>query len=796
MRIKITLIIAFTLGIIATTFAQQYPGMPAKKQTVKGKITGIVKDSITKAAVEFATITLLDAKSKKPVSGAIADANGKFTISEVSPASYLIRVGFIGYAGYERTITTTPSKPDLNLSQIVIKPTTNTLAEVTVEGKKQLIENKVDKMVYNAENDITNAGSNAEEMLRKVPMVSVDMDGNVQLRGSSSVRILINGKPSGTMANSVADALKMIPADQVKNVEVITNPSAKYDAEGAGGIINIITKKNTAKGINASVNLSAGTRMNNGSANVTAKSGRLTLTGNVGGNLFVPQNSTVELYNQNFANNTIITQNGASKVKRQGINAGLGLDYDINQYNNISTNFKFNDFLMATNGSVAALIAQNSNNSNYTRTTDSENAFGGFDWTMDYRKTFEKASRELTFSGQLSKGTNTTDFSTIISGEGATTLINNNNGKNNEYTIQTDYVEPVSDKFKLEMGVKGVFRNIISAYGSNTNMNFDYNQNVQAGYTSLNYQITKTIAAQVGARVEATQITGLGSNDNNYFNFFPNALISKNLTPTSTLKLSYNRRIQRPSLFFLNPFVDQSDPQNRRSGNPLLLPELSNQYELGYSNFFKGVVINASVYYRRTSNIIESVYDPNYKITTFQNVGVSPIFGSNVFISLSPIKKLTVQANMGISSFEVINPTTKVSTGVSYNKNAFIRSSYAITSTLSADAIAILNAPRRTFQGQGVAFNMLILALKKQIWNKAGSIGITANNPFYRTKAFSQNVQNANFIQNSVFTVPFRSFGVTFSYNFGKLQFTQKKSIKNDDLKNGDGGGQMGGMGM
>ncbi|RZK50973.1 MAG: TonB-dependent receptor, partial [Pedobacter sp.] len=214
--------------------------MQSTAPKVTGRITATIIDSLTKQPVDYATISLIKIKDNKTVNGGVTDDKGKVSLQNVPADEYKLTIGFIGYKSKTVSVKTTLQKPDFAVGNILLSPTSNTLNEVNVVGAKAVVENKIDRLVYNAEADATNAGGDATDVMRKVPMLSVDINGNVQLRGSS-VRVLINGKPSGTMANSVADALKMIPADQIKSVEVITNPSAKYDAEGSGGIINIIT---------------------------------------------------------------------------------------------------------------------------------------------------------------------------------------------------------------------------------------------------------------------------------------------------------------------------------------------------------------------------------------------------------------------------------------------------------------------------------------------------------------------------------------------------------------------------
>lgn len=798
---KFLLLIA-GLGMMLNADAQfsMLGGGPAKPK-VTGKITALILDSLTKKPIDYASVSLTKAQDNKSVNGGVSDGKGKVSLQNVAPGEYKMLVGFMGYMTKTVQVRTTPEKPDLNAGTIYISPAESTLKEVAVVGQKALIENKVDKLVYNAEADITNAGGDATDVMRKVPMLSVDMSGNVQLRGSS-VRVLINGKPSGTMASSVADALKMIPAEQIKSVEVITSPSAKYDAEGSGGIINIITKKNTAEGTSGSVNATAGTRSNNGAFNLNVKTGRLAVTSSLGVNHAYPQRSRVQTFNSSVLDGVTSTvhQDGSSNWSRVGYNGSAGLDYDVNAYNNFTTNVKLNSFSNGGPGSSDILV-----NDAFSRNIrDMDMSFKNLDWTMDYRKTSKREGEEFSVSAQLSTGRNSSDFSNrfVVAGIPDVIVAGSNTGKNNEYTVQSDYVYPFSKVTTLEVGAKGIFRNITSDYDVAA-QDFDYDQNVASAYGVFGFKLTKKITAKTGLRAEYTKIDGLAGNslnfDNDYFNLFPSLILSQTLKGMSTLKLSYNRRVQRPSLFYLNPFRNESDVFNPMEGNPKLKPELTDNIELGYSTFIKGSVINASVFYRSTRDVIESTIRPigdNKNLTTYTNVGTSPSYGFNVFGSYNPKPKWTLMANFGLNTYEVNNSSTGVSTGTLLNYNAFLRSAYALPGGWSTELWGVLNSPRRTFQGKTDMMYFYGGAVKKEILNKKATIGLNMLNPLSRDLNIKTRNNTDNSEQLTDIHYPLRSFGLNFSYNFGKLKFTQKKSIRNDDLKKEEGQGGMQGGGV
>ncbi|RKD12376.1 TonB-dependent receptor [Pelobium manganitolerans] len=826
--------LSFLLFVSALGFAQ-FPG--AAQNTITGKITATVIDSASGKPVEYATVALAKSGQTKSSNGSLADGKGVFKIENVRPGRYRLSVSFIGYnTKVLDPVETTLSKPDLNLGEIRLSPSNKVLKEVTVTGQANIIENKIDKIVYNAEKDVAVAGGNSTDVLRKVPLLSVDYEGNLSLRGSSNVKVLINGKPSGTMAGNMADALKAIPADQIKSVEVITSPSAKYDAEGTSGIVNIITKKSNLEGISGSINAGVGTRQNSGNGNLNIKKGRLTLSGNAGGYYSWPQTSKLSFNKTSNDQSVVLKQSGESTTERLSSNGSVGADYDINNYNSISTSLKLNWFQFSVDGNNLNQNQFGNIYNEFNRKSDTKTRVIGYDWNNDYTHKFKKEGQEISFAFQFTRSNLDNDYrSDFLFPTGSSiqdsSELGNSDAINKEKTFQIDYVHPFK-KVVWEIGAKTILRDISNdsevevfyPYNNSTVSNpdrnylYNYNQNVYAAYSTFGFTLAKKYGVKAGARVESTVIDGNANNgsaknniDNSYHNITPSVVLSRSFKNFQTVKLSYNQRIQRPSLFYLNPFRDSSDPLNASEGNPKLSPEISDNFELNYSTFIKTTVINASVYYRRTSDIIESVVS-NYtldngktgSLTTYTNVGSNNSYGFNFFGSVNPIKPLTLRANLNVNSYDIqLNSQSAGASGANNDKtylmyNAFASATYLLPQGFTVETFLITSSPRRSFQGKNPSFSMWNIGLKKELFDKKGSIGINVIDPFNDRKNFESEIKSADFTQRSNFSIPFRSVGVNFSWRFGSLKVSNKpkRGVSNDDLKQGEnnGGAQGGGV--
>jgi len=803
-----------------------------------GKISGTLIDSVTKKPLDYASVGLYHSGGKSPVTGVISDEKGNFKLNDVHPGSYKLAITFIGYpTKIIDPIVTTAVKPDNNLGIIIVAPGAKTLKEVTVTGQANLVENHIDKIVYNVEKDLTAAGGNATDVLQKVPMVSVDLNGNVAIRGDQNVKVLINGKPSGATAASLSDVLKTIPADQIKSIEVITSPSAKYDAEGSAGILNIITKQSNISGISGSISGGFGTRQNNGNFNLNYNKNRFSLSINAGGNLTWPQTSVSD-FNQNFNyGSTDVSQSsmGTNLVKRYASISSATASYSFNAYNDISSTFRYTKGGFNTDANTTTTKTNNNFLTNpdstyqYTGNTLGHNSFGGFDWTMDYTHKFKKEGNNIVLSGEWSHSDIVTDFTDYFTPEKLTNQQENINGTNDEYTLQADYTLPVNKTLKVEAGGKEIIRRLSAnsqqfdpsgntfIFDPLNSSIYNYSQDVTAAYTVLTFTLPKSWSILAGGRFENTDIHGVPTSpgeigltpfSTDYQIYIPSLTVQKQLSATQTLKLSYSKRITRPSYTFLNPYVNKTNILAQSEGNPALSPEVSQTIDLNYNTFIKSSLVNVSIYYRHITGVIESIAQPiavdslNGTLTQFHNADVNNSFGFNFFTSVNPIKILTLRTNVNVYTY---NPTpyteyayyfTNTQTKISYN--IFLSASVNFNSGLIAELFAVENSPRYTLQGSSFSFSLLGLGVRKQIMKKKASIGLNTLEPFNKYKYFDSNFSSPGFTQSSRFGFPFRSVGITFSYSFGKLKFTnptQKKGDVDEEKQGDQGVGGAGGTG-
>ncbi|WP_375446524.1 outer membrane beta-barrel protein [uncultured Fibrella sp.] len=811
-----------------------------------GKVSGVVLDSLTKQPVEFASVALVNIATNRPVDGAVCDAQGRFTMTRVVSGTFRLLVSFVGYRNQiVPKVTVEARGADVNLGSIALAPEVRNLKEVVVVGQGALVEEKVDRLVYNAERDLTSKGGDATDIMRKVPLLTVDLDGNVSLRGSSNVRVLINNKPSTIVASSVADALKQIPADMIKTVEVITSPSAKYDAEGSAGIINIITKKNNLQGFTLNLDSGVGNRGANLGVQGNLRTGKMGFSLNGFGRSQYNIKGSFE--NRQTAGTVLTTQTADTKSQNLFGQYQLGWDYDINKTTALTASVRYgarNQMNFQNNLTTTTYLPTTTTVG--VRDVDVKDLSGTVDVNLDFTKTY-KPQQELSILTLFSQNNRTNNFTAnIFDSQAAQSILsrerNDNTSRNQESTFQVDYQTPIKTNQLLEVGGKGILRQVTSDYayllaagetgGFSNNPNrqpngLDYNQNVTAGYLSYTYSSKSKMTIKAGARYEYTFIdarfrtatgdalTAQVADIPDYGNLVPSVNISKSLKGGQTVKLAYNRRLQRPGIQFLNPNENAANPLNITRGNPLLSPELTDNFEFSTSTTIKQVYINTSLFARFTNNSIESVRDTvrrafgdvtnpvyqNVLLSSYANIGQQNSYGINIFGNATVFSKLQLGGGGDVYYSTLSNNSNNPA--LQAKNSGFVVSgrifaSLQLKKNWGVQANLFARGRQIQLQGYQGGFMFYSFGVKHDFNDKRGSFGLAGENIFNHPFTQRSESQSAVFSQNSIQNLFNAGIRANFSYRFGKLSFDggnrRKKSVNNDDVKDGGGGDNGGGQ--
>jgi ferric enterobactin receptor len=799
-----------------------------------GKITGRIIDSATGAAVEYATVSLTAIPNNNIVNGATADDKGAFTITNVAPGTYKMSVVFFGYKTFEK-IGIVVAQSSVVVGDIKIASTNITLKAATISASKPIIENKIDKLVYNVDQDLTSQSGVAADVLKKVPEVTVDVDGNVELQGNSSILFLINGKPSVVYGNNITEVLQSIPSSQIQSIEVITSPGAKYDANGTGGIINIILKKSTAEGINGNVSLSGGTRLENGSFNLNAHHKHFSANAFLSGNGQIPSTAHNTMirssYDSSSKQSVLLNQQAQAVFQREGMQTGLGFDWDVTPKDNFSGNFGFNFYgnhYSGTNNRNTLIKDSSENplsNVNDQVLLASTYHSNALNWGLNYKRKFDKEDQELDLS-YISSIDNTYNYynqtqqyvspDSIYSGAYGV-----NPGIQSETDISADYTEPFGENFSVEAGAKYEYSQIISnsgvyaltsvpdwyEYNPSQSLYLNYKSNIYAGYASVKFKLFKWLDVKAGFRYEYTQLAAYYSNVGAvnitpYGTNVPSIMFSHKFQKNQTLKIAYTHRIERPDYGDLNPFINATDPQNLTTGNTHLVPETGDKIELGYSRTFEqGTNLNFTLFYRGNRNDIQPIttYYSSFKVgdTTYNNVAVSAPtnvgrednYGLSIFASIPITKSFNFRTNTSLIQRYINDgdlPGDKVQ-GMNYRLNGNF--SYEFSKTFVVEAFGNYNSARINVQGTQPGFFSYSFALRKQFHDKKASLAITANNPFNYYVNQVTNLTGPNFTTYNLREIPYQSFGINFTYKFGKLEFKPDKDKGDDTPGPQEGGG-------
>ena len=822
------LVLACGAGLPPTAHAQA-PGAPAPV-VATGSLTGTVLDSVKREAVPYATVVLLPpAPDDKPITGVAADDQGRFTLRKLTPGPARLRVSYVGYGTQTRAVTITAGATDAGTFRLPVAGTA--LGEAVIIGTKPVVEVRPDRLIYNADQDVTNAGGTAADVLRKAPLLAVDGDGNVKMRGSGNFKVLVNNKPSPTMAQNLAEALKGIPAEQIKSVEIITTPPAKYDGEGTAGIINIVLKKGVDQGLNGRVSLTGGNRNSGVNGSLNFKKGKLGVTSSGGsGTWYGPS----EFSRVRTANGTTLTQGGGGDYGGRWYYATVGLDYDINERQSLSLAGSMNPYAGSNYSNLLnyATAASGAQTQLFTRpTTSLFSAFNG-ELTGTYTRTFAQARREWSILGQYARNSGTFGYdfdqynnSSVNLETRQASYRERSRGRTpgSEVTFQTDFVQPIGEKQTFETGLKAIWRRTASIANVDSLVlgqadfapiprratDFNYDQNVQAAYATYTAKLAKKLTLSAGSRLERTALaanfrtTGTEVPAQSYLSWLPNGNAQYAFSDNNSVRLAYSRRITRPYIDYLNPFVDRSDPQNIVFGNPRLAPELTDSYELSFNTNGKAGSLNIAASVRRTDNAIESVRllpadagiqnaAPGVTAQTYANVAANSFYQLNFYGSAKPAKGWDISGGPDVQYIVRRSPALNIerrgfTAGLNFNTSYKLPKNYTLQSFLYG------SLPSPDLQGRGSANLYYSIGGKKTLFKDKADITLNITNPFNDYWAYRNTLSTPFFEERQEFRQFQRAYRLSFSYRFGQAQQgKQRKSISNDDVKGG--GNKQGGQ--
>lgn len=786
----------------------------SEQYTIKGQIV----DSLTNEPISFATIRIESAaeSSEKPLALLACDIDGYFSVTMDEHGPYYFNMSSIGKNNALRKIELPKGTMTWDAGQLYMTDDTEMLNEVTVSAQKPLVKAEIDKLTYSLEEDPEAKVSNTLDMLRKVPMITVDGDDNIQLKGSGNFKIYLNGRPSGLLSNNPSAVLKSMPASNIKDIEVITDPGARYDAEGVSGIINIITVKRTIDGYTATASLEGSVKQTyNAGLFLSMKAGKLGLTANY--NYEYENEPTADLYsfreNLNDATNHFLTQTGTLKEKERMHRGYLEGSFEIDSLNLITVDANLFRKTQREYSNMDVAMTDMNGNPVYAYNLFSENkpVFGSFEMNANYQHLTQRAGEALTLSYRFTNDPGDDEAWITVEGQGSYPNLrqwDTNRAKTNEHTAQLDYTLPIGNH-TLEMGGKYILRQTDSKvnhrlFDETTNawdevaesfLDFTHTQNIYALYLGDAIKLGNW-GIKAGIRGEGTALKVDYRNDpaqnfcSNFIDLVPNMTLSYALTESQQLRVGYNMRIRRAGIDHLNPYVDERDPLNISYGNPDLESEKSNSVNLNYTLFNSKFNMNASVSHTFVNNAIEQYVfmkpdEPNVSVTTFGNIGKRSQTGLFLYLNWMPIPSIRFFMNGGIDYVKLSSEQGGYS-----NEGLSGRVFGGLQFNFPKDFRLHLNAgyfmPEVQLQGKRGAFLTNGITLNKDLFNKRLTIALYCKSPFMKTWKISDRVEDQNFVMLEEERKWMRDFGITLSYRFGSLKTDLPKVIKgivNDDVK-------------
>lgn len=785
------------------------------------RLKGKVMDGKREVALEFANIALLQPNDSTVLYGGMSELDGTFEFN-ASPGDYILRVGFIGYLEFFETITLATNKNTVNLGTITLEEDAQNLQEVVVEGVTSMFESDIDKRTYNVENSIVAEGQTASQLLGTLPSIQVDDEGGITMRGSGNILIYINGRPSNLSGDDAESILAQFPANSIKSVELITNPSSRYDATGVGGIINIVLKKNEKTGFNGQVNASVGTRDK-------YQAGLNLNYGTDKANFYASYNwqdrRQLEMgegsrnnYLSGFSPRLEQEDDGYEVEKTHLLRAGV--DYNVSDRGLLGVYFQgnFDNETEYSDATQLNLSNTNSVDSSFVRTNEewskSANYEGGINYTWNIDSLGQKLYTSLSYSYDDREQTDYSDqeyFDADGNSNPTKRLVQTNDRPriSNLYLAQLDYEKPYSNGASIETGLKATvgnwkwsqefaqgdeFNAFVPTVVDSLTDTFDFDEKVYAAYFTFKNTLGK-FGYQLGLRGEYTETLGetvrkQENIPNDYFNLFPSAFFSYAIAPENELTLNYTRRISRPSIWDLAPIYRIRDQYNFSIGNPFLKPEFTDSYEVGYMKGWEKYLLNATVYHRYSTDVetrITILTDDNVAIQSRENADTRSSTGFELInqIQISNNLDATLTGNLFYSKINAENIDEDFS-NENFSWTLNLMANWLIPKWFNVQAQGNYRGPIVLPQGQIEPQYSLNIGLRKDVFN--GKATISANvSDIFNTRNFRITTDNPRFDEKRVFQRETRVGTLAFTYRFGG--FREKEEENNSRREGGDEGG-------
>ena len=753
------------------------------------EVIGKLVEEETSQPIPYATVVIKNKSTNKNITGVITDDSGNFIITTTKPNFY-VEISFMGFE--TKTITEfIVTNRKVNLGTIKLAPNSQALDEVVVTGEVSKTVFKLDKRVFNIGKDISSTGASALEVLNNVPSVNVNIEGDISLRGSSGVQILINGKPS-VLADQSSNALGTITADMIDSIEIITNPSAKYEASGTAGILNIILKKEEKKGWNGSISVNTGIPDNHSlGLSLNRRTENFNLFAQLGaGYRSLPQES--ENINQNLITDEVLLSNGKEFRNETFFNLTLGTDYHINDLNvlTLSGNFAYEIEDQPSNYSFQFFDENNNLISNWIREESTKATNPKYKYELNYKKQFKNnEDHTLQFSAlgsffgkELeSQFTNTTSSGTNINSDQQTET----NFQQADYTFKADYVNPISEVYTIETGAQYAINDVgndfevrdliggVYVVNEDLTNNFEWNQKVLGLYATVAFEKEKW-GIKAGLRLEQTNVNTLltntnQSNERDYSNFFPSLHTSYKISDNVSFQAGYSKRIFRPRLWDLNPFFNIRNNFNIRVGNPNLQPEFTDSYELTSIYKVGKASLSSSLYHRYTTDVVErvSTFKNNVTFYTPENIGTNSSIGFETNGKYTPNKWLTLTGDFNFNYFDRAGTFENQVFDFTGNQwSSRLGSKIGFPKDIDVELTGNYRSGFETIQGEQTGFAFMDLGIRKKIFKGKAIVNLGIRDLF--ASRIQERFVNQPTFETYSFGQRGRFFTLGISYGFGK----------------------------